>query len=376
MVPDLRGLLLPELEDLAVRLGEPRYRGRQLARWLYVHGSDQVDAMSDLPAGFRERLRREARIAGARLCRVQDAPDGSATKFLVELDDGQAVECVLMRFDDGRRTACLSTQVGCAMGCAFCATGLSGFARNLRAGEIIAQFLLIRAHSDRRVSHVVFMGMGEPLANYDATLRAVRILSAPSGCGIGMRHITVSTVGLVPQIRRLARERLQITLAVSLHAPTDPLRSQLVPVNHRYPIADLVAACREYAEETGRRVTFEYVLIDGLNDAPSHAEALAHLLQGVRCHVNVIPLNPVPGGAFRRPPVDRVRDFARMLRSRGVPVTVRIERGTEIQAACGQLRLAEGAGRRSRWTPVLESIMSGTISPPSRGGSPPRARPT
>ncbi len=355
----LRGLLLPELEALAERFGEPRYRGRQIAHWLYARGADTVEAMTDLPQAFRARLLEEATIEPLALRRRQDAPDGAATKFLVECRDGQTIECVLMRFDDGRRSACLSTQVGCAMGCAFCATGLSGFARNLSAGEIISQALLIRAQADARLGNVVFMGMGEPLANYEATVRAVRLIAAPYGLGIGIRHVTVSTVGLVPQIRRLAKERLAITLAVSLHAPTDALRERLVPVNQRYPLPDLLAACREYAAETGRRVTFEYVLIAGINDRPADARLLGRLLRDLRCHVNLIPLNPVPGIPFERPPVERVHAFAALVRAAGVPVTVRIERGVDIQAACGQLRLAEGQGRPSRWTPAYAQAARG-----------------
>ncbi|HYM92220.1 MAG TPA: 23S rRNA (adenine(2503)-C(2))-methyltransferase RlmN [bacterium] len=361
---ELRGLLRADLEALAARLGEPRYRGRQVARWLYVRGAESVEAMTDLPQAFRDRLAEGARIGRLTVRQTQDAPDGSATKYLVALEDGQMIECVRMRFDDGRRSACISTQAGCAMGCAFCATGLGGFARNLSAAEILGQFLLIRAHGRRRLTNVVFMGMGEPLANYDATVRAVRILAAPYGMGIGMRHITVSTVGLVPQIRRLAKERLQMTLAVSLHAPTDALRDRLVPVNRRYPLADLMAACREYVEATGRRLTFEYVLIDGVNDGPQEARALVRLLGGVRCHVNLIPLNPVAGIPFVRPPIPRVRAFAAALRTAGMAVTVRIERGGEIQAACGQLRLADGLGRPSRWTPVAAAASS----PAGRGG--------
>jgi 23S rRNA (adenine2503-C2)-methyltransferase len=349
---ELRGLQLEELEALAERLGEPRYRGRQIARWLYVHGAETVAAMTDLPQPVRDRLAGCARIGPLTVRRTREAPDGSATKHLVALEDGQMVECVRMRFDDGRRSACISTQAGCGMGCAFCATGLGGFARNLSAGEILGQFLLIRARERTRLSNVVFMGMGEPLANYDATVRAVRILGASYGMGVGMRHITVSTVGLVPQIRRLAGERLQMTLAVSLHAPTDALRDRLVPINRRYPLADLMAACREYGEATGRRLTFEYVLIDGANDGPHEARALVQLLRGLRCHVNLIPLNPVEGIPFARPAIPRVRAFAAIVKNAGIPATVRIERGGEIQAACGQLRLVDGLGRPSRWTPA------------------------
>jgi 23S rRNA (adenine2503-C2)-methyltransferase len=366
---DLRGLFLSEFEDLAETLGEPRYRGRQIAKWVYGQGVDTIALMTDLPMAFRQRLGGAARIGSLDVRRVHEAPDGSASKYLVALTDGQAVECVLMRFDDGRRSACISTQAGCAMGCAFCATGLGGFSRNLSAGEIVGQALLIRARADSRLGHVVFMGMGEPLANYAATVRAARILTAPYGLGIGMRHVTISTVGLPPQIRRLARERLQVTLAVSLHAPTDALRERLVPVNTRYPLADLLPACREYAAETGRRITLEYVLIDGVNDGPGEAKTLARLLRDLHCHVNLIPLNPVAGIPYGRPPVERVRAFGRIVRGAGIPVTVRIERGVEIQAACGQLRLAEGTGRPSRWTPASHSPtpVSGSSHMPAPG---------
>ena len=346
---DLRGLLLPELTALVRRLDGPAYRARQIARWVYGRGVEDISEMTDLPIAFRKRLGEAARIRALTVRRSTDAADGSATKLLAACEDGQTVECVLMRFDDGRRSACVSTQAGCAMGCAFCATGLGGFARNLTTAEVVSQALAIRVRADRRLSNAVFMGMGEPLANYDATVRAARIMTAPWGLGIGVRHLTISTVGLVPQIRRLAAEGLQITLAVSLHAPTDALRRRLVPVTERYPTADLMAACRDYLAATGRRLTFEYVLIDGVNDGDAEARELGRLLRGLLCHVNVIPLNPVPGIPLRRPPVERVRAFARVVREAGIPVTVRIERGTEIQAACGQLRLADGSGRASRW---------------------------
>ncbi|HET7265923.1 MAG TPA: 23S rRNA (adenine(2503)-C(2))-methyltransferase RlmN [bacterium] len=362
---DLRGLLLPELADLVRRLEGPAYRARQIARWVYGRGVEDISEMTDLPVAFRARLAEAARIGTLTVRRSTGAADGSATKLLAACGDGQTVECVLMRFDDGRRSACVSTQAGCAMGCAFCATGLGGFARNLTAAEVVGQALAIRARADRRLSNVVFMGMGEPLANYDATVRAARIMTAPWGLGIGVRHLTISTVGLVPQIRRLAAERLQITLAVSLHAPTDALRRRLVPVTERYPIAHLIAACRDYLAATGRRLTFEYVLIDGVNDGDAQARELGRLLRGLLCHVNVIPLNPVPGISLRRPPVERIRAFARVVRDAGIPITVRIERGTEIQAACGQLRLADGSGHASRWTPA--SMSSSPASPRSAG---------
>jgi 23S rRNA (adenine2503-C2)-methyltransferase len=339
---DLRSLDEDELVAWVAALGEPAYRGRQLARWVHARGARSFDAMTDLPVALRRRLAEEARLTSLRVLRRTTSADRSTTKYLVECPDGSTVECVWMRYADGRRSACVSTQVGCGMGCTFCATGLGGLARNLTAGEITDQVHVMQQDQGERVTHVVFMGMGEPLANLEATVRAVRLLNAPYGLGVGVRRITVSTVGLVPQIRRLAELRLGCKLAVSLHAPDDDLRSQLVPVNRRYPIAELVDACREYAARVGRRVTFEYVLLEGINDTPSHARRLGERLQGLLAHVNLIPWNPVPGLPYRRPGPDRVRAFARTLREAGVPVTVRVERGVDIMAACGQLREAHG----------------------------------
>jgi 23S rRNA (adenine2503-C2)-methyltransferase len=344
MPTELMGLTLEELEQVAVGLGEPRYRGRQLARWVYRHRIERPEGMTDLPLPLRARLAETVALTRLRVIGRQDAADGSTTKFLAGLADGHTIETVLMRYEDGRRTACISTQVGCGMGCAFCATGLAGLTRNLAAGEIVDQVLLAAEQTGERVTHAVFMGMGEPLANYAATLRAVRLLNAPYGPGIAMRHLTISTVGLVPQIRRLAAERLQVTLAISLHAPTDDLRSQLVPVNVRWPIADLLAAARDYAAATRRRVTWEYVLMAGVNDGDEHARRLARLLAGGGMHLNIIPWNPVYGLQYRRPAVEAVRRFARLVREGGVAVTVRIERGVDIDAACGQLRRTRAAG--------------------------------
>lgn len=340
---ELVGLTLDELEILVAGLGEPRYRGAQIARWIYRHRAASAAAMTDLPEGLRVRLAAETALSRLRVLARSDAADGAATKFLLGLADGPTVETVVMRYDDGRRTVCVSTQVGCGMACTFCATGLAGLARNLSAGEIVEQVLLSSHETGERATHVVFMGMGEPLANYAATVRAVRLLNASYGPRIGMRNLTISTVGLVPQIRRLAAERLQLTLAISLHAPTDALRTSLVPINARWPIAELMAAARDYAASTGRRVTFEYVLMAGVNDRDEHARALGRVLGGGGTHLNVIPWNPVYGLAYRRPAVDAVRRFAGLVRAGGVPVTVRIERGVEIDAACGQLRRTHAA---------------------------------
>jgi 23S rRNA (adenine2503-C2)-methyltransferase len=344
MPTELLGLTLDELEQVAVELGEPRFRGRQLARWIYRQRAEEPRVMTDLPEPLRERLGEATTLSRLRVIARQDAGDGYTTKFLLGLRDGNAIETVLMRYDDGRRTACISTQVGCGMGCTFCATGLAGLTRNLTAGEIVDQVLLAATETAERVTHVVFMGMGEPLANLAATLKAAHLINASYGGGIAMRHLTISTVGLVPQIRRLAQERLQLTLAISLHAPTDDLRSQLVPVNQRWPIAELMAAARDYATLTHRRVTFEYVLMAGVNDHDEHARVLAGLLAGGRMHLNVIPWNPVYGLQYQRPGVEGVRRFARLVRDGGAPVTIRIERGVDIDAACGQLRRTRVAG--------------------------------
>jgi len=349
---ELKGLTLEELEAFARSQGEPAYRGRQLARWLYRGGAVSFAEMTDLPARLRGLLAERARLRTLSPAAAVSADGGDTVKYLIPLGDGGSVETVFMRYADGRRSVCLSTQVGCGMGCTFCATGLAGLTRNLSAAEIVEQVLLVQREQRAPVTNVVFMGMGEPLANYAATLRAVRILNAPWGLGIGMRHLTLSTVGLVPQIRALAGERLQLTLAVSLHAPDDDLRNTLVPINRRWPLADLLGACADYVRRTGRRVSFEYVLLEGVNDRPDQAERLGRLLAASareaggspgRCwHVNLIPWNPVPGMPYRRPERVRVEAFAAALARRDIPATVRLERGVEIAAACGQLRRTHG----------------------------------
>lgn len=356
---ELKGMTLQELEECATALGQPRYRGRQIAQWIYQRGATSFAEMTDLPAALRARLAEEARVTSLAPVTEVTADGGDTRKFLLRLADDATIESVFMRYEDGRRSVCISTQVGCGMGCTFCATGLAGLTRNLTPAEIIDQVILVQRLTGERVTNVVFMGMGEPLANYEATVRAVRLLNARWGLGIGMRHLTVSTVGLVPQILRLAHEQLQLTLAVSLHAPTDELRTQLVPINQKWPVADLLDASREYVHLTGRRLSFEYVLMEGVNDSPELAALLGDLLlkrvgdvgtprlgsgqvlrqgSGQAWHVNLIPWNPVYGLQYRRPGKERVEAFSRELRSRGVPATVRLERGVEIDAACGQLR--------------------------------------
>ena len=355
---ELGGATVDELEAFLTTLGEPGYRGRQLARWIYRSPAASFAEMTDLPGPLRTRLVEHAHLTRLAPLTAVRADGGDTVKYLVGLADGATVETVFMRYEDGRRSVCLSTQVGCGMGCTFCATGLAGLTRNLTTAEIVDQVLLVERAQGERVTNVVFMGMGEPLANYEATLRALRCLNAPWGLGIGMRHLTVSTVGLVPQIRRLAQERLQLTLAVSLHAPDDALRTRLVPINARWPLADLLAASADYVRTAGRRVSFEYVLLEGVNDRREQAAELGERLAGAAraieatpaasWHVNLIPWNPVYGMQYRRPARARVDAFVHELERRGVPATARLERGVEIDAACGQLQRTRGLAGVSR----------------------------
>jgi len=339
------------LDDLTATLrawGEPAYRARQVWEWLYQHKVDDFAAMRTLPQALRARLAAAFRLRGLALEIEQRSSDGQTVKRLWRLPDGQMIEGVLMAYDDERRTACISTQAGCAMGCVFCATGQMGFARNLTSGEIVLQavdFARLLEAEGERLSNVVLMGMGEPLHNYEASLAAIRRLNDERGMAIGQRHITLSTVGLVPEIRRFAEEGLQVGLAISLHAATDEERSRLLPVNRRWPLAMLLDAARYYVERTGRRMTFEWALIAGENDTVAQAEALGRLLSGLTCHVNLIPLNPTGGYAGQPSDPARVQTFQAVLRAYRVGSTVRVRRGIDIQAGCGQLK-AEIAARQ------------------------------
>jgi 23S rRNA (adenine2503-C2)-methyltransferase len=334
---DLLSLLPTELEALAERLGADRYRGRQLATWIFGKGVVELDAMSDLPREFRARLGAEAFIGVPETAGVALSQDGSQ-KFALRLGDGVRIQSVLMP-DDDRLTLCLSTQVGCGFACAFCLTGTMGLVRNLTAGEIVGQLLAARRTlpAGTRVTHLVLMGMGEPLANYHATVRALRLFTDPAACGYSPRRITVSTVGLVGAIDRLAKERLGVNLAISLHATTNAVRQQLMPVNRGWSLPDLLAACRRFPLAMRRRMTFEYVLLEGVNDAPEEALRLARLLKGIRAKVNLIPFNSWEGSGFRRPPRERVLAFQALVLERGITATIRWSKGEDIGAACGQL---------------------------------------
>lgn len=333
-MPELIGLNTAELKTLAERCGDKPFRGKQLATWLYQKNELSIEAMSDLPKAFRASLAHSGYQGGSmQAVRVQAATDGTR-KFLFDTRGCGLVESVFMPIED-RRSVCVSTQIGCAVGCAFCETGLSGFQRNLTAGEIVEQVLQIQHETGERVSHVVFMGMGEPLLNYDHTLKAVRLLN--DEVGIGMRHLTISTSGVVPGITRMADENLQLTLALSLHAPNDELRDYLVPLNRRYPLDVLRAAVLDYTERTKRRLTIEYVMLDGVNDSAALARQTAAWLKGLHSHVNLIPFNATDA-EFGPSKPEAIQAFRRILEDAGFPVTVRAERGADIAAACGQLR--------------------------------------
>ena len=341
---NLVGLLPSELEALAVELGASRYRGRQLATWIYRKGVFDLEAMTDLPKDFRARLTERAVIEVPEPERVTASQDGSR-KLVFLLGDGSRVSSVLMP-DDDRMTLCVSTQVGCGFECRFCLTGVMGLERNLTPAEIVGQVLAANRllAPDQRVTHIVFRGMGEPLANLAALVTALRILTdARLGVGYSPRRITVSTVGLVPGIEKLGREGLRVNLAISLHAATDEVRSRLMPVNRAFDLAALMAALRRYPLAPRQRIFFEYVLLDGVNDAPEDARRLAALLRGLRAKVNLIPFNDWEGAEFRRPPLPRILAFQSVLLDAGVTTTVRWSKGEDIGAACGQLREAVSA---------------------------------
>jgi 23S rRNA (adenine2503-C2)-methyltransferase len=326
-------------------IGQPAYRAGQVLDWIYKRRVRDWDDMSNLPAPLREALKQE--FPAARLEKIRETGSKDTTrKFLFRLPDGQMIESVLIPaspalYGDAsdRRTICISSQVGCAYGCKFCASGLDGWKRNLHAGEIVDQFLQVEAISGEKINNIVFMGMGEPMANYDNLLRAIGILNAPWGVGLGARHMTVSTSGLVPQIRKLAAQPLQVRLAISFHGATDEVRNTIMPVNKKYPVEDLVAACEDYVRIKKQRITFEYILIRDVNDSMEQARLLAKQARRVGAKVNLIPYNVVDGLPWIRPEEDSQDAFLAVLRQAGAEATLRREKGHDIAAACGQLRL-------------------------------------
>jgi 23S rRNA (adenine2503-C2)-methyltransferase len=343
---DFAELERPALEVFLESRGVERFRARQLFQWIYGRGVTDADAMTNLSRELRQLVANEMFISTPALAARERSADGTE-KFLLRLADGRQVESVFIP-DTPSMTFCISTQVGCAMACAFCLTGKMGLARNLTAGEIVGQVrVLVDATSMRgRRFNIVLMGMGEPLHNYDETMKALRILADENGLAVSPRRVTLSTVGLLPALERLAREPIMPNLAISLHAPTDAQRGQLVPINKKYGVAEIIAAAKRFPLKRRARITFEYVLLAGVNDTPDDARRLVKLLSGIKAKVNLIPLNPAPGIPYERPSDDRVNRFAQILADRHVTVSVRKSRGRDIRAACGQL-IVDGGTRKT-----------------------------
>ncbi len=332
----IKSLLPEELEEQMAQMGEPRYRAGQIFRWLH-QGVASFSQMSDLSKGLRAKLEQGWYITKPEILRKQVSQRDGTVKYLFGLADGNSIETVVMRYRHGN-SACLSTQAGCRMGCVFCASFDPARSRNLTPAEILDELLFAQADSGLKISNLVLMGTGEPLDNYDNVMAFLKLVSRPGGVNIGMRHISLSTCGLVPMIDRLAQEKLQLTLSVSLHAPNDQLRSQLMPVNRKYPLDQLIPACRRYFSQTGRRISFEYAMIDGMTDTIDCARQLNRLLEGFPCHINLIPLNHVEGSPLRPSSREQLERFQEVLLRRGQNVTVRRSLGGDISASCGQLR--------------------------------------
>ena len=339
MKPFIYDYTLEQLQDWMKEQGEPVFRAGQLFDWLYVKRVRDFEEMTNLPKPLRAKLAEQFAFVTLQEITRFESKDGTV-KFLFGLHDDHAIETVIMRHNYGN-SICVTTQVGCRIGCTFCASTLGGLKRNLTAGEIVAQVVTAQQMldaTDERVSSIVIMGSGEPFENYDATMTFLRLMIHEKGLNIGQRHITVSTSGIVPSMYKFAEENTQINLAISIHAPNDTLRSKLMPVNRRFPFADVMEACRYYVAKTGRRLTFEYALIGGVNDQPEHAEELGDVLQGLLCHVNLIPVNHVPERKYVRTPREDIFEFQRILERKNINVTIRREQGHDIAAACGQLR--------------------------------------
>ncbi len=331
---NLKGLWIEDFEKLLGDLGEKRYKARQLASWIYAKGATDFAQMTELSKDLREKLSQIAFIDSIKLTKRQVSQKDLSEKFLFELSDGEKIETVLM-WEGKRVTICLSTQVGCQLGCTFCATGKMGFKRNLTAGEIVDQIIALQ---DRHITHVVLMGMGEPLLNYDHTLKALKIMNNEMGFSFAAKRITLSTVGIPPMIEKLTEEKLKIKLAISLNAPTDAKRDKLMPINKKHPLKKLLDAVKYFIKKTKSGVTFEYVLIDDVNDSEKDAQELSKLVRGIRCKINLIPYNPVPDLPFQRPSEEKVLAFRDYLYPRCPAVTLRLSKGEDILAACGQLQ--------------------------------------
>ena len=336
MTGNLKSMTIPEIGAVLKELGQPAFRGKQVFSWLHK-GVRSYDEMTNLPQALRSRLAEEYPICPPEVVRKQESAKDGTIKYLWKLQDGNCVETVLMRYHYGN-TVCISTEVGCRMGCAFCASTLGGLVRRLEPYEMLDQVLFTQLDSGLPISHIVLMGIGEPLDNFDNVLRFLELVNSPDGMNISMRHISLSTCGLVPKIDELAKQKLQISLAISLHGPTDEIRNRIMPVNKAYPIEVLMAACRRYYDATSRRIHFEYAMIDGVNDSPAEAKELLRLLKGIQAHINLIPLNHVEESPLKPSSKAAVAKFQKLLEDGGVPATVRRTLGGDIDASCGQLR--------------------------------------
>ena len=336
---NLKDKQLIELENFIKELGEPKFRAKQVFQWLYKDGGvKDWDQMTNVPKSLREKLAKEASLGILKPLQVQKSKLDGTRKYLFELEDGNAIESVFMKYKYGN-SICVSSQAGCRMGCKFCASGMDGLVRDLTPGEIIGQLLAAEKDTGEKINHVVVMGTGEPFDNYENLSSFIRLLHDPNGLNLSLRNITVSTCGLVPGIRKFAEDFPQVNLAISLHAPNDEIRGRTMPVSKDYPMPELLAACREYTEKTGRRITFEYTLIKGVNDQKEHAGELVQRLKGMLCHVNLIPLNTVKESGFDTTAKKDALAFQALLEAKGIPATIRRELGDDIDGACGQLRL-------------------------------------
>ena len=342
MPKDIKSMYEEELKEEFALMGEPAYRAGQVYKWLHS-GVQSFDEMTNISKKLRERLVENYYISNAAIEKKLVSAYDDTKKYLFSFRDGEMVESVLMKYHHGY-TSCISTQVGCKMGCTFCATGQSGFSRNLTASEMIAQLQAEQNDNDIRISNVVLMGMGEPLDNFDNVVRFLKLVSSENGMNIGMRHISLSTCGIVPKIYELADMKLQLTLSVSLHAPNDEIRSRTMPVNRKYNTEELLKACKYYVMQTNRRISFEYAMIDGVNDSEACAKELAHRLKGILSHVNLIPVNNVKGTGYEKSKKESIRNFIAVLERAGITATVRRTLGSDINASCGQLRRSVSDG--------------------------------
>ena len=340
MKKDIKSMTLTELKEEILLLGEKGFKAAQIYSWLHKHGAESFDEMTNISKDLREKLKNNYDIYNCTIEKKLVSVYDDTVKYLFSLNDGELIESVVMKYKYGY-TICVSSQVGCKMGCKFCASGIAGFVRNLTAGEILSEVYTAQKDLGIRISHIVMMGVGEPLDNYDNVLRFLSMISDENGLNIGMRNISLSTCGVVSGIYKLMEEKLQLTLSISLHAPNDEIRSQTMPVNDRWNIDELLTACKDYIRNTNRRISFEYAMINGVNDSDECAKELASKLKGMLCHVNLIPVNSVKERSYRKSSKDRMESFIKILEKSGINATVRRTLGSDINASCGQLRRGE-----------------------------------